>query len=58
MIENPPDDTLDHDVEKTDQIAKSVDPDRDFMKAENLCVRCHGPRVLCERNDCPQKSAE
>lgn len=48
---------LDHDQDKTDQIAKSVDPDRDFMKAENLCVRCHGPLVMCDRADCPQKSA-
>jgi len=46
---------LDHDTHKTDTLVKAVNPDVDFMKAENLCVRCHGPKVVCERNDCPQK---
>jgi len=46
---------LDHDQDKTDQIVKSVNPDRDFMKDKNLCQRCHGPRRGCERPECPQK---
>lgn len=45
---------LDHDTEKTEEIVKSVNPDSGFMKASNLCTKCHGPRRRCERPECPQ----
>jgi len=45
---------LDHDQEKTDEIVKSVNPDSSFMKDQNLCQKCHGPRRNCERAECPQ----
>jgi len=46
---------LDHDQEQTDNLVKSVKPDVGFMKAEGLCVRCHGKLTKCDRLDCPQK---
>jgi hypothetical protein len=46
---------LDHDQDKTDVLVKSVKPDGEFMDEECLCVRCHGPKRVCEREDCPQK---
>jgi hypothetical protein len=41
------DEGLSHNQEQTDVIAKSEKPDRDFMDAERLCSRCHGPVSFC-----------
>lgn len=46
---------LDHDQDKTDQIAKSENPDPGFMKSASLCQKCHGPLQICDRDECPQK---
>ena len=52
---SPGNEDLDHDTESTDTLVKSVNPDSDFLKSEQLCRRCHGALRVCDKEDCPQK---
>lgn len=46
---------LDHDQDQTEEMVKAVNPDKEFMDQKHLCTKCHGPKRICERDDCPQK---
>lgn len=44
---------LDHDQDKSDEMIKSANPNRDYMKQRGLCSKCHGPMRHCDRQGCP-----
>lgn len=39
---------LDHDQDKTDNLQKSENPDKDYMDQKDLCTKCHGPKGSCK----------
>lgn len=41
--------------DQTPNLQKAMNPDSDYMKDRNLCVRCHGVANDCGRLDCPQR---
>jgi len=44
---------LDHDTGNTDEMVKSVNPNKDYMDQRGLCSKCHGPNRRCDRAGCP-----
>ena len=41
--------------EETDSIQKSIKPDAEYMRENDLCRICHGTIRVCDRSDCPQE---
>lgn len=42
---------------ETPNLQKSENPDAAYLKDRNLCSLCHGIARICERGDCPGRSA-